>query len=252
MDLLSAIWTDFVIYVRPALFNIYFAAVSLPVGFAFALLLALGKNARIPVLSRLCSAYIYAFRGSPLFIQFFMFYSIMLALNPIWWRPMGLSWLMMNPLFIGPLALVMNTTAYTAEILYGAVRTVPRGELEAARAFGMSPWQVFRTVTWPNMIRIAWPSYTNELVFLFHATALVYFTLPVIDGQRDIMNTAQYLFERDYNAFLHFSVAAMWFLTITMVIFFFSGLVYKRLMRHMPPERATPRPRLRFGPKYIR
>jgi polar amino acid transport system permease protein len=44
----------------------------------------------------------------------------------------------------------------------------------------------------------------------------------------------------------------MWFLIITMVIFFFSGLVYKRLMRHMPPERAARRPRLRFGPKYIR
>ena len=50
------------------------------------------------------------------------------------------------------------------------------------------------------------------MVFLFHATALVYFTLPVIDDQKDLMNKAGELFERDYNAFLHFPVAALYFL----------------------------------------
>ncbi|RDE09127.1 ABC transporter permease [Pelagibacterium lacus] len=252
MDALLAIWSEIPRYGQPALFNLYFAIASLPIGFIFALGLALGRNSNNRVLRGLCSGYIYAFRGSPLFIQFFMFYSIMLALNPIWWRPMELSWLMMNPLFIGPLALVMNTAAYTAEILYGALRTVPRGELEAARAFGMSRTQVFRTVTWPNTIRIAWPAYTNEVVFLFHATALVYFTLPVINAQRDIMNTAQLMFERDYNAFLHFSVAAIWFLAISLLIFFIFGRIYERLMRHLPPDQVPARPRLRFRPKYIR
>jgi len=252
MEPVIILLSEIVTYAEPALFNIYFAAISLPIGFVLALLFALGKNSVNPVINRLASAYVYAFRGSPLFIQFFMFYSIMLALNPILWRPMGISWLMMSPLFIGPLALVMNTTAYTAEILYGALRTVPRGELEAARAYGMTPGQVFRTITWPNMIRVAWPAYTNEVVFLFHATALVYFTLPVIDGRRDIMNTAQYLFERDYNAFFHFSIAALWFLAISMTIFFIFGLAYERMMRHMPKHRTTSRPRLRFGPKYIR
>ncbi len=250
MGTLELLLAEIATYAYPALFNIYFAASSLPIGFGLALLVALGKDSRNPIISRFCAGYVYAFRGSPLFIQFFMFYSIMLALNPGWWRPMGLSWLMMNPLFIGPLALVMNTTAYTAEILHGALRTVPKGELEAARAYGMSPWQVFRTVTWPNMIRIAWPAYTNEVVFLFHATALVYFTLPVIGDQKDIMNKAKELFERDYNAVLHFSVAALWFLAISMVIFFVFGRIYERLMRHMIPD--APKPRLRFGPKYLR
>lgn len=250
MGVFETIWADIMVFARPALFNIYFALASLPVGFGLALLVALGKNSKNPIISKLCAGYIYAFRGSPLFIQFFMFYSIMLALNPIWWRPMDLSWLMMSPLFIGPLVLVLNTTAYTGEILYGALRTVPRGELEAARAYGMSPFQVFRAVTWPNMVRIAWPAYTNEAVFLFHATALVYFTLPVIGDQKDIMNKARELFERDYNAILHFSVAALWFLAITMVIFFVFGRVYARLIRHMNVE--APGPKLRFGPRYLR
>ena len=88
---------------------------------------------------------------------------------------------------------------------------------------GMSRWQVFRTVVWPNMIRLAWPAYTNEVVFLFHATALVYFTLPVIDQQKDLMNKAGELFERDYNAMLHFGVAGLYFLAASVVIFFVSG-----------------------------
>jgi ABC-type arginine/histidine transport system permease subunit len=163
------------------------------------------------------------------------------------WKPMGISWFVLHPLFIGPLVLTLNTGAYTAEIFYGALRAVPRGEIEAARAYGMSRAQQFRHVIWPNLIRLAWPAYTNEVVFLFHATAIVYFALPVIGNQRDLMITAKDLFERDYNAFLHFSVAALWFLAVSLVVFFLFGLVYRRLMRHMPAA-----PGLRFAPKWLR
>jgi len=90
---------------------------------------------------------------------------------------MGIDGVVLHPLFLGPFVLVLNTSAYAAEIFYGAIRAVPKGQLEAARAVGMSKSQVFRSTTWPNMLRLAWPAYTNEVVFLFHATALVYFTL---------------------------------------------------------------------------
>ncbi|ODT25787.1 MAG: histidine ABC transporter permease, partial [Kaistia sp. SCN 65-12] len=175
-----------------------------------------------------------AFRGSPFFIQLFMFYSLALAFNLSLWKPWGIDWLVLNPLVLGPVILTLNTTAYTAEIFYGALMTVPRGEVEAARAYGMSGLQQFRSVTWPHLIRIAWPAYTNEVVFLFHATALIYFTLPVIGDQKDLMNLAGELFERDYNAVLHFSVAALYFLAISLAIFFVFGIVYRRLTRHLP------------------
>jgi len=213
----------------------------------FAVFLALGKASSNPIISRLTRGYIYAFRGSPLFIQFFMVYSLALSFNIGLWKPMGISWFVLHPLFIGPLVLVLNTAAYTAEIFYGALRAVPRGEVEAARAYGMSRTQQFRQVVWPNLIRLAWPAYTNEVVFLFHATAIVYFALPVIGQQKDLMITAKGLFERDYNAYLHFSVAALYFLAVSLVIFFLFGLVYQRLMRHMPST-----PGLRFAPKWLR
>lgn len=237
---------DIGILAKPALFNIYFAAASIPIGFIGAVFMALGKASPNRVLSRFCSGYVYAFRGSPFFIQLFMFYSIALALNLSVWKPLGIDWLVLNPLFMGPAILALNTTAYGAEIFYGALQTVPKGEVEAARAFGMSRGQQFRSVIWPHMIRIAWPAYTNEVVFLFHATALVYFTLPVIDDQKDLMNKASELFRKDYNAFLHFSVAALYFLAISLVIFYVFGLIYQRLMRHMPQREV-----IRFKPRWL-
>jgi len=246
MDLLAPILRDIELLARPALFNLYFALASIPAGFVLAIFLAMGKASANPLISRLSQGYIYAFRGSPFFIQLFMFYSVMLAFNQTVWKPWGIDWFVLHPLFLGPAILALNTTAYTAEIFYGALNTVPKGEIDAARAYGMSKGQTFRSVTWPHLIRIAWPAYTNEVVFLFHATALVYFTLPVIGDQKDLMNAAGALFERDYNAFLHFSVAAGYFLAISLAIFFVFGLIYRRLMRHMPQP-----PRVRFAPRWL-
>jgi polar amino acid transport system permease protein len=234
MEFLTPVLTDIATLARPALFNIYFAFASIPIGFVLAIFFALGKASPNPLIANLSRGYIYAFRGSPLFIQLFMLYSLALAFNLSVWRPLGIDGFVLNPLFLGPAILALNTTAYTAEIFYGALVTVPQGEIEAARAFGMGRMQLFRSVTWPHMIRLAWPAYTNEVVFLFHATALVYFTLPVIGDQKDLMNAAGDLFEHDYNAFLHFPVAALYFLGVSLCVFFVFGLVYRRLTRHMP------------------
>ena len=244
----NAFVQDIILLAKPALFNLYFALAAIPLGFPFAVLLAVGKFRKTGLLAWLSKVYIYAFRGSPLFIQFFMFYAISLALNKPVWKPLGIDGFMLHPLFLGPFVLVLNTSAYAAEIFHGALLSIPKGEIEAARAMGMNKWQEFRTVTWPNMIRLAWPAYTNEVVFLFHATALVYFTLPVINEQKDIMNKAGELFERDYNLFLHFSVAALYFLVISMLIFFVFNRVYKRLTRHL----NTGTPSMKLKPTYLR
>lgn len=247
MDVIALIVSNLQLLAKPSLFNLYFAFASIPAGFVLAVFMALGKASRNRLVARLCQGYIYAFRGSPFFIQLFMFYSMALAFNLSLWRPLGIDWLVLHPLFLGPAILTLNTTAYTAEIFHGALITVPKGEIEAARAFGMTPIRQFRSVVWPHLIRIAWPAYTNEVVFLFHATALVYFTLPVIDDQKDLMNKAKELFERDYNAFLHFSVAALYFLVISFAIFFVFGLIYRRLMRHLPQQPQ----KIRYLPRWL-
>ena len=248
MNPLAPLFHDIEVMAWPAVINVYFAAAAIPIGFVFAIAFALGKNSSNLLINRLSRGYIYFFRGSPFFIQLFAFYSLVLAFNISTWKPLGLDWFVLHPLFLGPAILGLNTTAYTAEIFYGALLTVPKGEIEAARAYGMTRRQRFWSATWPHLIRLAWPAYTNEVVFLFQATALVYFTLPVVGDQRDLMNTAEVLFQKDYNVFLHFGVAALYFLVISLAIFYLFSLIYKRLMRHMP-QAATMKFNLRrvFG-----
>jgi polar amino acid transport system permease protein len=236
MGLIDAILGDIELMAVPALFNLYFAAAAIPIGFVLAIFLALGKASPNPLVNRLSRIYIYFFRGSPFFIQLFAIYSLMLAFNLSVWKPLGIDGLVLHPLFLGPLILGLNTTAYTAEIFHGALLNVPKGELEAARAYGMSRFQRFRSVVWPNLIRLAWPAYTNEVVFLFQATALIYFTLPVIGDQRDLMNKAKVMYQNDYDVFLHFGVAALYFLAISLAIFYLFGRIYARLMRHLPQQ----------------
>jgi len=242
MNFILPLLNNLSVFARPAAFSIYFAAAAIPIGFVFAIFLALGKNSPNLLINRLSRGYIYFFRGSPFFIQLFAFYSLMLAFNISVWKPLGIDGFVLHPLFLGPAILGLNTTAYTAEIFYGALLTVPKGEIEAARAYGMTRRQRFWSVTWPHLIRLAWPAYTNEVVFLFQATALVYFTLPVIGDQRELMNMAEVMFQHDYNVFLHFGTAALYYLVISLVIFYLFGLIYQRLMRHMPQQA-----RLRFS-----
>ena len=251
----SALIQDAVVLFRPALFNLYFASISIALGFPLAIGLAIAKAHPGKILSRVAGGYILFFRGSPLFIQLFMFYSMMLSFNTVLWKPLGVADYVLHPLFIGPLVLILNTSAYSAEIFHGALKSIPKNEIEAAQAMGMNKVQIFRTVRWPNMIRLGWPAYTNEAVFLFHSTTLVYFALPVINDQKDLLNKAGELFERDYNLFLHFSVAGLYFLVISMFIFWLAGMIYKRLNRHLnfnDGSLAENTNKIPFSPNYMR
>ena len=136
MNLVDTLLGEIVRMAPAALFNIYFAVAAIPVGFVLAIMFALGKNSPNQLFNRLSRAYIYFFRGSPFFIQLFAFYSLVLAFNLSTWKPLGVDGFVLHPLFLGPAILALNTTAYTAEIFYGALLTVPKGEVEAARANG--------------------------------------------------------------------------------------------------------------------
>ncbi len=159
--------------------NIYFGVLALLGGFFLATALALAKNTETRLIRKPAEWFIFVFRGSPLFIQFFLAYEALAMMPragfPVFGITVETDWL--TRAWAGALfVLFLNTSAYAAEIFYGALRSVPKGDLEAADAYGLSGWNKFRRVTWPTMLRLAWPSYTNEAIFLFHATTLVFFS----------------------------------------------------------------------------
>ncbi len=206
------------------IWNIYFGALALVVGFFIANATALAKASPNPWLRRPAEWFILVFRGSPLFIQFFLAYFIFLRVK----QAGHLPWL--TSAQAGALiVLVLNTAAYSGEIILGALRAVPRGDAEAADAYGFTGWKRFRKVIWPTAMRLAWPAYTNEAIFLFHATTLVFFSgFPTWKQQGDALYYASYFADKTFNPFIPYPIVA-----------FYLGIIY--LVRRPVPRFTTPR-----------
>ncbi|PIE14440.1 MAG: amino acid ABC transporter permease [Rhodobacterales bacterium] len=228
------------------LWNIYFGVLALVAGFFLANAVAVAKSARNPWIRKPAEWFIFVFRGSPLFIQFFFGYFLFLSLKGVspFFTPFTSAWL-------GALVvLFLNTAAYSGEIFYGALRSVPKGDIEAADAYGFSGWNRFRRVIWPTSMRLAWPAYTNEAIFLFHATTLVFFSgFPAWQQRGDALYYASYFADKTFNPFVPYPILAGYFILLTLLIIALFGLVNRRLNRHLPGDR---RAKLRIRPRLIR
>ena len=235
------------------IWNVYFAAMALVIGFWFAMALAVGKNAANPFIRTPAAGFIFLFRGSPLFIQFFVAYQLFVILPKIG-MPLDFGFVeitvetrWLTRAWLGALiVLFLNTAAYSGEIFYGALRAVPVGDVEAAAAYGMNGRQTFWRVVWPTMLRLAWPSYTNEAIFLLHATTLVFFSgFPAWRQKGDALYYANYIADKTFNPFIAYPVAAGYFILMTLVIIGIWGLIERRLNRHLP-RAARRRTRIRL------
>ncbi len=225
------------------IWNVYFGALALMTGFFLAVALAVGKSSPNPLFRKPAEWFIFVFRGSPLFIQFFFAYACFLSLKGVsgFFDPFTSAWL-------GALVVLFcNTAAYSGEIFYGALLSIPKGDIEAADAYGMTGWNRFRRITFPTMLRLAWPAYTNEAIFLFHATTLVFFSgFPAWRQQGDALYYASYFADKTFNPFVPYPILAFYFILLTLVIISLFGFVNRRLNRHLPQERRA-KPRLRIS-----
>ncbi len=239
------------------IWNVYYATLSVIFGFFLANGIALAKASRHRILRKPAAWFVFLFRGSPLFIQFFLFYEAFVLLPKLGWDidlgfveiTIETRWL--TRAWLGALiVLTLNTAAYSAEIFYGALKAIPRGDLEAADAYGLSGWKRFRRIVWPTMLRLAWPAYTNEAIFMLHATTLVYFSaFPAWRQQGDALYYANYFADKTFNPFVAYPLLAGFFVILTLITIALFGIVNRRLNRHLP---GTQRDRLRLRPNLIR
>jgi polar amino acid transport system permease protein len=225
------------------LWNIYFGAVALLAGFFLATAIALARTSHNPLLRKPAEWFVFVFRGSPLFIQFFFGYFFFLSLKSQF-PEIGI----LTSAWLGALlVLFFNTAAYSGEIFFGALRAIPRGDLEAADAYGLSGWSKFRRITWPTMLRLAWPAYTNEAIFLFHATTLVFFTgFPALQQKGDALYYASYFADKTFNPFVPYPILAGYFILLTLTVIGLFWLASRRLNRHLPGQPARWRGRFQL------
>ncbi len=235
------------------IWNIYYGALALLFGFFLANALALAKAAHNPWARKPAEWFIFVFRGSPLFIQFFIAYETLVLLPRVGVEIFGFtiatSW--MTKAWAGALfVLFLNTAAYAAEIFYGALRSIPKGDLEAAEAYGITGWQKFRRIQWPTMLRLGWPAYTNEAIFLFHATTLVFFaSFPAFRQMGDALYYANYFADKTFNPFIPYPIVGFYFILLTLFVTWVFGRVNRHLNRHLPQNQKS---RIRLRPNLIR
>ena len=157
-------------------------AISVVFGFVIAIGLAFSQVSGGPLLRTLARGYCTFFRGTPLLIQLWLLYYGVGSLLPmIPGIRQSLFWpVLREGFFFAAVSFTLNYAAYEAEVLRGALLAVPKGELEAGRAFGMRPVTLTRRIWLPRAIRIALPTIGGEIVMQLKATPLA-FTVTVMD-----------------------------------------------------------------------
>ena len=178
----SWVFTYWPLIAAGALQTILLLFISVTFGFVLAIGLALAQVSGPRWLRWSAKAYCTCLRGTPLLIQLWLLYYGVGSLLPMipGLRSSFLWPIVREGFFFAAVSFTLNYAAYEAEVLRGALLAVPKGELEAGRAFGMTRWTLLRRIWLPRAIRIALPTITGEVVLQLKATPLA-FTVTVMD-----------------------------------------------------------------------
>jgi len=206
-------------------------AMSLLGGALVALPVALARNSNLLPARWFGHGFIFVFRGAPLLVLLYLVYY---GLPQFAWLRNSPAWfLLREPYVCAVIALSLNSAGYVAEILSGAMRAVPVGELEAARVAGLRRFQVFRSITLPHTARIALRSYGNEVVFLIKGTSAASLVTII-----DLMGAANQVYFNTYDPFTPLLSAGLIYLGL---VFLLTRLVAAAERRLAPELRVKAR-----------
>ncbi len=224
---MELIWDSLPRMLSGILLTIELTAFSVVLGLILAVPLALLYIAKNRLLSMPVRAYVFYFRGTPLLVQIFLIYYGSGQFRDAF-EAAGLWVFFREPYFCAVLSLTLNTAAYTAYILRGAIQNVPFGEVEAARACGMSRGLLYRRIVLPLAFRMALPAYTNEVVFLFQATSLV-----SIITLLDLTGVARIIVARSFAVYEIYITAAVLYLIVTYAMLWAFRILEHRWSGHL-------------------
>ncbi|WP_313515251.1 ABC transporter permease [Pseudomonas sp.] len=194
-----------------AVLTLELVAFSVVAGLILALPIGISRASRLWYVRVVPFCYIFFFRGTPLLVQLFLVYYGAAQFDAVRQGPL---WpYLRDPYWCAVLTMTMHTAAYIAEILRGAIQAVPPGEIEAARALGMSRAQSMLHIILPRAVRIGLPAYSNEVILMLKASALAStITLLELTGVARTMNARTYLPVEG------FFTAGIYYLVITFVL----------------------------------
>lgn len=202
---------------------------SLIIGLCLAIPLAIMRTSKKPWVNWPVWCFTYVFRGTPLLVQLYMIYYGVTLIDGI---QESVFWVIFERAFYPCLiAFTLNTAAYTTEIFRGSIEATPRGEIEAAKAYGMSAAKRMQRIVLPSAFRRAIPAYSNEVVFMLHSSAIAS-TVTIID----LAGAARDIYARFYAPFQAYIFVSLIYLCLTFTIFYLFKQLEKRLLGHLRPR----------------
>jgi arginine/ornithine transport system permease protein len=206
--------------------TIWLVAAALILGSCLAVPLGVMRTSRNPLINGPVWLYTYVFRGTPQLVQLFVIYYGAGQFEPIRnsfaWPLLSEAW------FCALLTFTLNTAAYTTEIIRGAIEVTPTGEIEAAKACGMSRGQMYRRILLPSAFRRALPAYGNEVIFVLHGSAIASVVTIL-----DLTGVARVVASRYYAPYEAFLTAALFYFVLTFAVVWLFRLLEHRWHAHL-------------------
>ncbi len=207
-------------------------ALSMVIGMAVAIPVALMRVSRFLWLKAPAYGYIFFFRGTPLLVQIFLVYYGISQFQAV--RESVLWVVLREPYWCAIIALTLNTSAYTGEIIRGAIQAVPWGQIEAGLSAGMSPFKLLRRIIGPQAARLALPGYSNEVILLMKGTSLAS-TVTLLE----ITGIARNIIAVTFMPIELFSLAACIYLAMIFIISRIFMLIEYLVSAHMRSAKGT-------------
>lgn len=216
MDVIEQFWRAFLYSSNGSLsgmaVTLWLLVLAVGMGFFISIFLAVARVSSRRWISVPLWVFGYVFRGTPLYVQILFIYAGVYSLDFVKETP-PLAIFFQQGFNCLVLALTLNTVAYTTEIFAGAIRATNPGEIESARAFGMTRFALYRRIILPSALRRALPAYSNEVILMLHATSLAFTaTVP------DILKVARDANSATYQTFASYGLAALLYLCLSFTL----------------------------------
>lgn len=200
--------------------------ISITLGALLSVPIAIGRMSSSRILSSIAYGYVYFFRGTPLIAQLFLIYYGFGTYRDQM-EAMGLWVFFRDAWNCALFAFTLNTAAYQAEILRGAIESVPRGQHEGAAALGLTKFQTFHRIILPQAMIVALRPYGNEIILMIKGSAIV-----AIVTVFDLMGETRRAYSRTFD-FQTYIWAAVFYLVIVEALRNVWAKLEQRLTRHL-------------------
>jgi len=210
----SVIWESIPVLLVGVKLTIWITFFGLLIGFFLGTLAGLGKTVRSQILNKISAVYIETIRGTPLMVQvMFIYFGLPMA-----------SGTRVPPLVAGVTAIALNSGAYIAEIVRGAIQSIDWGQSEAGRSIGLTRFQTVLYVIWPQAFKRMIPPLGNQFIISLKDTSLL-----VVIGVGELTRTGQEIIAVNFRAFEVWTTVALMYLVLTLTLSKLLAVTEKRL-----------------------